>query len=408
MKALFKKESLFLKKFIHILNQAMIPLEIIDTNGNRYSTAQENIKYKLFIKDRKFFKALISPNAFSLGEAYVKGYFDISGSIKELYELVCDTILNKDQRKGVLKFLSRFFVKAKEKEKQNIEYHYNVPSDFYRLFLGKTMGYTCGYYANETASMDDAQNEKMDIICRKLRLKKGEKLLDIGCGWGNFGVYAAKNFGVDVTGITLSSEQKKYAEEWIQKEGLSNKIRIQILNYRDLGTEEYDKISCIGMSEHVGKANMENFYKTVHNSLKKGGLFMQHTITTNTFRKKGYENSFLDKYMFPGGELMFEHDLVKLAASAGFELLTAENFRPHYVKTLNDWIIRMENQKDKLIKIVADNVYRIYHVFFIGSLISFKSKEISLFQNLFYKTETNNSSTDCFLSPYSRNEKRIT
>jgi cyclopropane-fatty-acyl-phospholipid synthase len=407
MKALVKKESFFLKKFIQTLNQKMIPLEIIDTNGHKYSTARQDIKHKIFIKDRKFFKALICPDAFSLGEAYVKGYFDISGSIKELYELVCDTLLNTEQRKSIFAFFSSIFVKAKQREKENIEYHYNVPSDFYRLFLGNTMGYTCGYYTGEKATMDDAQNEKMDIICRKLRLKPREKLLDIGCGWGNFAVYAAKHYGVDVTGITLSCEQKKYAEKWIEKEGLSQKINIKILNYRDLGTRVFDKISCVGMSEHVGKVNMLNFFKIVHKSLKKGGLFLQHTITTNTRRKKGYENSFLDKYMFPGGELMFEHDLVNLASSSGFELLNAENFRPHYIKTLNDWIMQMEKHKDKLLKIVSDNVYRIYHVFFIGSLISFKAKDISLFQNLFYKTDADDTSTDTFLSPYSQNETRI-
>ncbi|MBC2705566.1 class I SAM-dependent methyltransferase, partial [Desulfobacula sp.] len=306
-----------------------------------------------------------------------------------------------------LTFFSNFFMKIREKEKENIEYHYNVPSDFYQLFLGETMGYTCGYYVNENATMDNAQNEKMDIICRKLRLKNGEKLLDIGCGWGNFAVYAAKHYNVSVTGITLSSEQKKYAENWIENQGLSHKINIKILNYRDLGSDIFDKISCVGMSEHVGKPNMLNFFKIVHKSLRKGGLFMQHTITTNIRRKKGYENSFLDKYMFPGGELMFEHDLVNLASASGFELLSAENFRTHYIKTLNDWIVRMEKHKDNLLKIVSDNVYRIYHVFFIGSLISFRQKEISLFQNLFYKTDTDNSSTDTFLSPYSKNETRI-
>ncbi len=407
MKPFVKKESFFLRKFINILDQGMIPLEIIDTNGNRYSTIREDIQHKIHIKDRKFFKALISPNALSLGEAYIKGYFDISGSIRELYELVCTQLLQKNQRKNIRQYFARFFTNPKTKEKENIEYHYNVSSEFYRLFLGETMGYTCGYYADETTHMDDAQIEKMDIICRKLRLKPDESLLDIGCGWGNFAVYAAKEYGVNVTGITLSSEQKSYAEQWIDNEGLSRKIKIKILNYRDLGSEVFDKISCVGMSEHVGKKNMRGFFKTIHNALRKGGLFMQHTITTNSEIKKGYENSFLAKYMFPGGELMFEHELIELASCSGFELLTAENFRPHYIKTLNDWIVRMEEHKDKLLKIISDEIYRIYHVFFIGSLISFKEKEISLFQNLFYKTEDNTMSTDKFLSLYSKNENRI-
>lgn len=407
MKSLLKNESFFLKKFIEILDQGMIPLEIIDTKGNKYSTAREDIQHKIHIKDRKFFKALIYPNAFSLGEAYIKGYFDISGSIKELYELVCTQLLNKDQRKNLIHYFSHFFSNPKIKEKENIEYHYNVPSEFYRLFLGETMGYTCGYYIDEKTHMNDAQIEKMDIICRKLRLKPDQDLLDIGCGWGNFAVYAAKKYGANVTGITLSSEQKNYADQWITKEGLSGKIKIKIQNYRDLESDNFDKISCVGMSEHVGKKNMHAFFQTVYRTLRKGGLFMQHTITTNQEIKKGYENSFLNKYMFPGGELMFEHELVELASSSGFELLTAENFRPHYIKTLNDWIIRMEKHKDMLLKIISDEIYRIYHVFFIGSLVSFKEKEISLFQNLFYKTDDKPMSIDNFVSPYSKNETRI-
>ncbi|MFA5906859.1 MAG: cyclopropane-fatty-acyl-phospholipid synthase family protein [Desulfobacula sp.] len=401
------KESFFLKKFIETLEQGMIPLEIIDTGGNRFFTAGEEIKHRLHIKNRKFFNALISPNALSLGEAYIKGYFDISGSIKELYELVCTRLLHKNQRKNPVQYIAKLFVNPRQKEKENIEYHYDAPSEFYRMFLGETMGYTCGYYPDENTGMDDAQIEKMDIVCRKLRLKPDEALLDIGCGWGNFAVYAAKQYGVNVTGITLSSEQKTYAERWVEKEGLTRKIKIKIQNYRDLGLEKFDKISCVGMSEHVGKKNMQDFFQTVYRSLKKGGLFMQHTITTHQKQKKGYENTFLNRYMFPGGELMLEHELIDLAASSGFELLTAENFRAHYIKTLNDWIIRMEEQKDLLLKIISDQIYRIYHIFFIGSLISFRDKEISLFQNLFYKTDDQNIKTDHFISLYSKNETRI-
>ncbi len=409
MNSLFNRERFFLEKFMRILNREMIPLEIIDTKGKKYITELDDIKYRIHINDRKFFRALISLDAFSLGEAYVKGYFDISGNIRDLYEQVCGKLLSLNQKKGYIGFVSKIFNRTSQREieKENVEYHYDIPSSFYRIFLGRTMGYTCGYYASEDAGMDDAQNEKMDIVCRKLRLKPGEKLLDVGCGWGNFAIYAAKYYGVQVIGITLSSEQKKYADEWIEKEGLQQDIEIKILNYRDLGKEQFDKISCVGMSEHVGRDNMAHFFKVVHNSLKKGGLFMQHTITTNVYRKKGYENSFLDKYMFPGGELMFEHDLVRLASSEGFELLNAENFRPHYVRTLNDWITRMEKQKDKLLEVVGDNVYRIYHVFFIGSLIAFRSKNISLFQNLFYKTDTDDADTNNFLSPYSENETRL-
>ncbi|MBA3012805.1 MAG: cyclopropane-fatty-acyl-phospholipid synthase family protein, partial [Proteobacteria bacterium] len=334
------------------------------------------------------------------------------GSIRELYEMVCKRLLNTDQPKSFLARFSNYFVKAREREKKNIEYHYNVPSDFYRLFLGKTMGYTCGYYASKDVNMSDAQNEKMDIICRKLRLKKQDHLLDIGCGWGNFAIYAAKHYQVKVTGITLSYEQKEYADQWIQKEQLGDQVHIEILNYRDLGKKKFDKISCVGMSEHVGRMNMKLFYKVVYNCLREDGLFLQHTITTNTRRKGGRKNSFLDTFMFPGGELMFQQELIDLAAGSGFELLNAENFRVHYIKTLHDWIQRMETNKDKLVQIVSENVYRIYHVFFIGSLVSFRQKEIALFQNLFYKSKQDDPRLNYFLTPFSKggskNESNLT
>lgn len=405
------KTSFFLKRFVNILKAEMVPLEIIDTNGNRHLTFSSNPPYKLEIKDNRFFKALVSPDAYSLGHAYINGYFDVSGNLAELYDMVCKKLLNKYRQKGFASFLGRILVSGidqqKQKEKKNIEYHYDVPSGFYRKFLGKTMGYTCGYYAGREMGMDEAQNEKMDIVCRKLRLSPGVRLLDIGCGWGNFAIFAARHYGADVTGITLSSEQREYALNWIEKENLSDKIKIRVMNYRDLSDEAFDAVSCIGMSEHVGRKNMSGFYAKVFENLKTGGLFLQHTITTNIRHKKGHKNLFLDRYMFPGGELMQEQALVDLADQNGFELLNAENFRPHYVQTLKDWISRMEQHKSSLLDIVSDHVFRIYYIFFIGSLIAFRNKEISLFQNLFYKTDFKNNSSDMFVSPFSPNEDRL-
>ena len=336
--------------------------------------------------------------------------------------MVCQKLLSTEQPKRVSQFISSLsapflrgaFNPDREKERRNIEYHYDVPGGFYRLFLGRTMGYTCGYYPNDTASMSEAQEEKMDIVCRKLRLTPGEHLLDIGCGWGNFLVYAAKHYGVRVTGITLSREQKAYAEDWVRREGLETLVEVRICNYRDLDTNRFDKIACIGMSEHVGRKNMSHFYEVVTNSLKPGGLFLQHTITTYIRRKKGYSNRFLDTYMFPGGELMLEQELVDQAGASGLELLTAENFRPHYIRTLADWITRMEANREKLLEIVPENVFRIYHVFFIGSLISFRDRKIALFQNLFHKSSgmADHHTVDdhkfddrYFTTPYSKNEQ---
>jgi cyclopropane-fatty-acyl-phospholipid synthase len=384
MKLLKLYSQFYIKKFINLLNTEAIPLEIVDLSGKVYKTASNSISHRLIIKDPRFFKSLHSPNALSLGEAYIKEYFDIEGDVRTLYTMLHDRILNTEQKKNKLTSFIKSFVDVRQKEKENIEYHYDAPSTFYRIFLGRTMGYTCGYYPDQTTTMSEAQERKMDIICKKLKLKKGEHLLDVGCGWGNFAIYAAEHYGVTVTGITLSEEQKIYADKLVEASQLS--VSIKIMNYRDLPLNYYDKISCIGMSEHVGQKHMQEFFNTIYKTLKQGGLFLHHSITTNTKRQKGLENSFLNKYMYPGGELMFEHDLVKCAEIANFELLNAENFRPHYVTTLNDWIDRIEDRKSDILNVISEQVYRIYHTFFIGSAASFKLKEISLFQNLFYKT----------------------
>ncbi len=397
----------FLHKFVNTLKEAMIPLEVVTPEGQTYSTGISKARYRILIKDKKFFKALMQPNAFSLGEAYIKGYFDIKGSIQELYEQIWDTLLNTNQSKKLLERVAAPFVSGRDREKENIAYHYNVPSSFYRIFLGETMGYTCGYYPSDTTTMTQAQNEKMDIICRKLRLNPDEHLLDIGCGWGNFAIYAAKHFKVRVTGITLSEEQKAYAEQWIAREDLADRITIRLLNYRDLKEERFDKISCIGMSEHVGQSNIPGFFERVFDVLKEGGLFLQHTITTHVPRRKSQKNAFLDTYMFPGGELLPQQELIHMSWQAGFELLNAENFRVHYVKTLADWIARMEDQRERLLEIVPESVYRIYHVFFIGSMVSFRQKEIALYQNLFFKTSGSEKGDHYFISPFSKHEKRL-
>lgn len=394
------------RKFARTIADSGVPLEIMDVDGTVYSPGI-GARYRLTIRDQRFFRALLSPDAFALGDAYVNGYFDLSGDIQELYEHLCDKVLVTDRRIPLVRRLTDFLTGSREKEARNIDYHYNVPSGFYELFLGQSMGYTCGYYADAAMSMDQAQYEKMDIICRKLRLKPGDRLLDIGCGWGSFLIYAARNYGVLATGITLSREQADYARSWIEREGLTDRCSVRLINYRDIGGETYDKISCVGMSEHVGYKNMKTFFNIVFNALKEHGLFLQHTITTNTARRKGTENTFLEKYMFPGGELLLQHSLLEKALASRFELISAENFRVHYIKTLRDWISRMELNKQKILRIVPETVYRIYYIFFVGSLVYFKNQEISLVQNLFYKKSGRGNVFDYFVTPFSRNENRI-
>lgn len=274
------------------------------------------------------------------------------------------------------------------RDKNAIAYHYDVSNDFYRHFLGKDMVYSCAYFRSGEEGIDEAQANKLEHICRKLRLRPGDRLLDIGCGWGGMIVYAAREYGVQALGITLSRQQYEYAKERIEREGLGGVCRVELRDYRELEESgRFDKVVSIGMFEHVGIKNLPVYFGKVSRLLHEEGLFLNHGITTDK-KEKGDDHGtrFVNTYVFPEGELATISHLLGVAAEAGFEVLDLEALRAHYARTLRHWATNLQSRKDELRKIVDEKTYRIWLIYIAASAYGFEKGKINIYQALLSKS----------------------
>ncbi|MEW6271898.1 MAG: cyclopropane-fatty-acyl-phospholipid synthase family protein [Thermodesulfobacteriota bacterium] len=269
-----------------------------------------------------------------------------------------------------------------------IHHHYDLSNDFYALFLDPLMVYTCAYYRTPDGDLEQAQRDKLDLVCRKLRLQPGERYLDIGCGWGSLVVWAAKHYGVQALGVTLSAEQVKYAQEWIAREGLTGVCRVEHRDYRDLITEQpYDKISAIGIIEHVGIANYRSYFDEVYGLLEPGGLFLNHGITRSRYWKKTPQWDFLIEHVFPNGELDQVSHIASVMEDARFEVVDVESLRSHYARTCMHWAERLRANEDAAIRLVGERRYRTWLLYLTSSSIGFEQASIGLHQILGAKLE---------------------
>jgi len=276
---------------------------------------------------------------------------------------------------------------ASGSSKEAIRHHYDISNDFYRLFLDERMVYSCGYFTDFTNDIDQAQADKLEHVCRKLRLKPGERLLDIGCGWGAMLIYAAKHHGVTGHGVSLSEEQTKLARERVRAAGLEDRITIEVKSYAAL-EGSFDKISSIGVFEHIGLANHRAYFEAVHRLLKPDGIYLHHAITRrqrHTLRqtlRKGAENRALVKYIFPGGEV----DAIGMTAGSleacGFEVHDIENLRRHYARTCRLWAERLEARFDDGVALVGEPKARLWLLYLTGCSISFERSALQVFQTV--------------------------
>jgi cyclopropane-fatty-acyl-phospholipid synthase len=279
-------------------------------------------------------------------------------------------------------------VGRKESKRDNtdyIQFHYDVGNDFYKLFLGSKMQYTCAYFTNWTNTLDQAQHDKMDMICRKLRLEPGERMLDIGCGWGELILHAAQNFGVKAHGITLSQQQHDYAKQRIAELGLGNQVSVEICDYADHeGT--YDKISSIGMSEHIGVANYPRYFGKINSMLRDRGVMLNHAIARRAKKSKRHarrirpERQFILKYIFPGSELTPIGMTTDFMENTGFEIHDVESWREHYALTLKYWCKNLSANREEAIRLVGPERYRLWVAYMAGGSAGFTAGSIKLFQ----------------------------
>ncbi len=265
-----------------------------------------------------------------------------------------------------------------------IAFHYDVSNDFYRLWLDERMVYSCGYFENPGDSLDIAQCKKLDHICRKLRLKPDEHLLDVGCGWGALAIWAAKNYGVRVTAVTISDKQFELAQRCVSEEGLMDRVAIKRCDYRDIdGAGYFDKIASVGMFEHVGLKNLPVYFGKIASLLKPGGLFLNHGITHD---EEGWRatltTKFINRFVFPDGELDMVSNVQRQMECAKFEIWDVENLRPHYAITLRHWVSRLEAARAEALQYVDEATYRVWRLYMAASALHFEDGDISVYQIL--------------------------
>jgi cyclopropane-fatty-acyl-phospholipid synthase len=269
-----------------------------------------------------------------------------------------------------------------------VSFHYDVSNDFFRLWLDRRMLYSCAYFEDEHDDIDTAQTAKVRHICRKLRLRPGQRLLDIGCGWGGLALYAAQQHGVHVTGITLSKAQAQLARERAAAAGLQDRVAIELRDYRDLGdAENYDAIVSVGMSEHVGADQLAGYFRTVAPLLKPGGVFLNHAIGEGVRVRAHRGPSFIEEYVFPDSDIPPIRDVVAAAEGAKFEVRDVENLRDHYALTLRHWVRRLEANHAAALAWVNEATYRVWRLYMAGSAHGFARGELAVYQVLLAKPD---------------------
>jgi cyclopropane-fatty-acyl-phospholipid synthase len=277
-----------------------------------------------------------------------------------------------------------------ERDARQIQFHYDLSDDFYGLWQDPRRVYSCAYYRTSDMSLAQAQEAKLDHICRKLRLQQGERFLDIGAGWGGLLLWAAENYGVDATGITLSKNQHAYVNRLIEERGLKGRVRMQLLDYRNLEeSATFDKIASVGMFEHVGRAHLVPYFAKIRRLLRPGGLVMNHGITaggTANAELGAGMGQFIEKYIFPGGELVHASTVLETLSNGGLEAVDVENLRPHYARTLWAWSDALEARLDEASKILdteqGAKSIRAYRLYLSGCAMAFERGWISLQQVL--------------------------
>ena len=271
-------------------------------------------------------------------------------------------------------------------------YHYNVSNDFYALWLDQRMVYSCAYFEAADEDLDTGQERKLDYLCRKLRLVPGERLLDIGCGWGGLVIHAAQRYGVQALGITLSQNQAMLANERIARAGLQNCCRVERRDYRDMSDiTGFDKIVSVGMFEHVGESRLPLYFGRAWQLLRPGGVFLNHGIALRATDRRHAGPTFIGRYVFPDGELVPVNAALRYAEQASFEVRDVESLREHYALTLRHWARRLELHQDQALQVVDKPTFRIWQLFLHGSAYFFTSGLLNLYQALLLKPDKGRS-----------------
>ncbi|MCK8434096.1 class I SAM-dependent methyltransferase [Streptomyces sp. D2-8] len=381
----------------------------------------------LVVRNRRALRRLLwKPGELGLARAWVAGDLDIEGDLYATLDLLAGLIWERgeDARtlaqalrdpevraavRGLVRLAGpplppappreearspRRHLHTKRTDRRAISHHYDVGNDFYEIVLGPSMVYSCAYWPTPDSTLEQAQRDKLELVCRKLGLSPGRRLLDVGCGWGSMAIHAAREHGVSVVGVTLSQEQAAYARKRVADEGLTDKVEIRVQDYRDVRDGPYDAISSIGMAEHVGGERYLEYAADLYNLLKPGGRLLNHQIARRPQRDEmTYSvDAFIDSYVFPDGELQPIGSTVDRLERAGFEVRDVEAIREHYALTLRQWVARLEADWQRAVQLTSPGRARIWRLYMAASALAFERNRIGVNQVLAVRTPLSGAS----------------
>ncbi|MBC7954412.1 MAG: class I SAM-dependent methyltransferase [Cytophagales bacterium] len=371
-----------------------VPLAVVLPGGRKLGAADPAVTMRL--QSLAPLAHIATGQIGRVAQDYVEGRVDFDGSVRDLMHVAAqivgeepiagDAALPIAWWRNIVRAARSRARHHAEADAQQVQFHYDVSDAFYGLWLDERKVYSCAYWRDGQMTLEAAQAAKLDHICKKLMLHEGERFLDIGAGWGGLLLWAAEHYGVRADGITLSRNQHEHVNRLIDERGLRGRVSMSLCDYRDLpANAPYDSIASVGMFEHVGHAQLPVYFNQVRRLLKPGGLLMNHGITASNTRNDPLGagmGDFIERYIFPGGELLHVSHVLKVMSEASLEPLDAENLRPHYARTLWAWSDRLEAQLAQARGVTRDSVVRAYRLYLAGSAMSFEQGWISLYQML--------------------------
>ena len=401
-------------------------------NGESEITASSSLPpFTLVLNDPGALRRMmLPPSEISMVESYLRGDIDIEGDL-ESASTIADDLAERLRSVHTLARLTRHLLAlpsdgagsvtdaparnrahphgrlhSKHRDADSLRFHYDLGNDFFALWLDRRMVYSCAYFPPGVNDIDAAQTAKLDLICRKLRLVPGDRLLDIGCGWGALVMYAAEHYGVVAHGVTLAKQQAALAHERIAAAGLQDRCKVEVLDYRDLPSGSlYDKISSVGMAEHVGRSQIATYFNAAYRLTREGGLFLNHCIVDNgaspratlkqplrwTGDRLWRRSEFIDRYVFPDFNLLPAGELLTEGEKAGFEIRDVENLRDHYAKTCRQWVRRLESRHEDAVAEVGEFRYRVWRLYMAAGAHQHASGSNGIVQMLFAKARGDGS-----------------
>jgi len=362
-----------------------LPVALVLPDGGRVPLS-EAPEIDIYARTWNGLKALAAPELGRLARAYVHNDIDFSGGARRVLAIAEALVGGVAHGRERARARLLHWWHQRRGNMANIQHHYDVSNAFYRLWLDERMVYSCAYFKTDADSLERAQVQKLDHICRKLMLRPGEEFLDIGCGWGGLIFWAAQNYGVNATGITLSKNQHDHVSARIAELGLGDQVSVQLLDFLDLPQSKlYDKIASVGMFEHVGVRNYPRYFGKIFSLLKPGGLVLNHGITQNQLGVESLGSGmgdFVEEYVFPGGQLAHVSRVIEGLAAEGLELIDAEALREHYARTLWQWVDRLEAHAELARREVGEEKFRVWRIYLAGSAHAFDRGWLSIFQLL--------------------------